>query len=299
MPQTKAKYISTDPNAGAPQYLSTDPNAGQQSQAAPISNTPGSPSQPSPAPSFLQRLKSWWNTPTPLVAPNPNGEGGWVPLPGTDVSPGQHITKAVEDAAMIAGAGAPLAEMAAGRSIVPIAKTVGRSLIGSAVGGAGGSWIGRYGGQAFGDPELGEKIGGTVGGLAGGIYGGMDRPIYGPWGHEYSIGKMLPFLQSDEAKQAAAQKAMGAFMNKGYQNVNDLPFLPSGSSAPSGSAQKPFEPLIWESPEEASAHDVRMKNLQRQASSSGTYHAAQGAAGKRTNLQQRIGKKSGAFYGNQ
>lgn len=58
-----------------------------------------------------------------------------------------------------------------------------------------------------------------------------------------------------------------------------------------GSAISPFEPLIWESPEEAAARDFRMKNLERQAKSSGMYHAAQGSTSKRLNLQQRIGKK--------
>lgn len=58
----------------------------------------------------------------------------------------------------------------------------------------------------------------------------------------------------------------------------------------SSSAQQPFEPLVYASPEEAAQNDFRMANLKRQASSAGTYHAAQGAAGKRTNLQQRIGK---------
>lgn len=60
-----------------------------------------------------------------------------------------------------------------------------------------------------------------------------------------------------------------------------------------GSAAAPFEPLVFESPEEAAAHDFRMQNLKRQASAAGTYHAAQGAAGKRTNLQQRIQRKAG------
>ena len=65
-------------------------------------------------------------------------------------------------------------------------------------------------------------------------------------------------------------------------------------SALTGSATKPFEPLIWESPEEAAAHDLRMKNIERQASSAGKYHAAQGATGKRGNLQLRIGRKEGS-----
>jgi hypothetical protein len=58
-----------------------------------------------------------------------------------------------------------------------------------------------------------------------------------------------------------------------------------------GAGQEPFEPLIYSSPEEAAQNDFRMANLKRQASAAGTYHAAQGAAGKRLNLQQRIGRK--------
>lgn len=59
-----------------------------------------------------------------------------------------------------------------------------------------------------------------------------------------------------------------------------------------GSAKQPFEPLIFSSEEEAAAHDQRMVNIERQAQSAGKYHAAQGAAGKKTNLQQRIGAKA-------
>lgn len=60
-----------------------------------------------------------------------------------------------------------------------------------------------------------------------------------------------------------------------------------------GAAQKPFEPLIYESPEEANAIDFRNANLKRQASSAGTFHAAQGASGKKLNLQQRIARRYG------
>ena len=67
--------------------------------------------------------------------------------------------------------------------------------------------------------------------------------------------------------------------------------LRQAKSGVTGSADKPFEPLVWESPEEAAARDFRMKNLERQASSAGKYHAAQGSTSKRLNLQQRIGRK--------
>ena len=58
-----------------------------------------------------------------------------------------------------------------------------------------------------------------------------------------------------------------------------------------GAAQQPFEPLVYSSPQEAEQIDFRNKNLKRQASAAGTYHAAQGASGKASNLQQRIARK--------
>jgi len=70
-------------------------------------------------------------------------------------------------------------------------------------------------------------------------------------------------------------------------------FLPPPPRA-TGAAQEPFEPLIFSSPEEAAQRDFRMKNIERQASAAGKYHAAQGAVGKRTNLQQRIARKYGS-----
>ena len=78
----------------------------------------------------------------------------------------------------------------------------------------------------------------------------------------------------------------------GIGSTSGITPKPIGAAAgTTGSAEKPFEPLIWESPEEAAARDFRMKNLERQASSAGKFHAAQGATWKRLNLQQRIGKK--------
>lgn len=72
-----------------------------------------------------------------------------------------------------------------------------------------------------------------------------------------------------------------------------FPEVRSKIAGPTGAAEKPFEPIVYESPEEASARDFRMKNLERQAKSAGTYHASQGASGKRLNLQQRIEKRLG------
>lgn len=78
----------------------------------------------------------------------------------------------------------------------------------------------------------------------------------------------------------------------GIGSTSGITPKPIGAAAgTTGSAEKPFEPLIWESPEEAAARDFRMKNLERQASSAGKFHAAQGATWKRLNLQRRIGKK--------
>lgn len=66
-----------------------------------------------------------------------------------------------------------------------------------------------------------------------------------------------------------------------------------GTPQVTGAAQKPFEPLVYSSPEEANQIDFRNANLKRQASSAGTFHAAQGGAGKKLNLQQRIARKYG------
>ena len=65
----------------------------------------------------------------------------------------------------------------------------------------------------------------------------------------------------------------------------------SGQAGATGSAEGPFAPLVWESPEEAAAHDLRMKNLGRQAHDAGVYSAAQGATKRKLNYQQRIGRK--------
>lgn len=66
-----------------------------------------------------------------------------------------------------------------------------------------------------------------------------------------------------------------------------------GTPQVTGAAQKPFEPLVYSSPEEANQIDFRNANLKRQASSAGTFHAAQGGADKKLNLQQRIARKYG------
>lgn len=197
------------PAQGGDQWAQYARPAAPAQQAAPAASKP----------SLMQRIENWWGTPTPLVIPS--GEGGWTQLPGTDVSPGKHIERALEDAGTVAAIGAPLGEIAAGRSVIPIAKGVGRALIGSSLGGAGGAWLGHYAGETFGNPRIGEEIGGTAGGLIGGVYGGLDRPIFGPWGHEYSIGKMLPSLGREGTREEAEQKALGAFLNKGYKNIGE------------------------------------------------------------------------------
>lgn len=184
---------------------------------------PDATAAPNSAPvSTWQKVKNWWDTPTPLRIPS--GYGGWKELPGTDVSPKEHIGQAVKDASIVGAAGAPLGEIAAGRSLIPVAKAVGRSLIGAGIGSAGGSWLGGYAGEALKNRQLGEEIGGAVGGLTGGVYGGLDRPVLGPWGSRYSVGRMIPSLAREP--ELAGQEKLGAFMNKGYK-----PAAPPASTA--------------------------------------------------------------------
>lgn len=129
-------------------------------------------------------------------------------------------------------------------------------------------------------PKVMARVGGAAAGYATHIpEGGLIGAVTGP-----------TLMESLFPDPNAELRARAAFMNRGYK-----PLAPEESGTMprlgEGSAIKPFEPMIWESPEEAASHDFRMKNIERQASSAGKYHAAQGASGKRLNLQQRIGRK--------
>lgn len=168
-------------------------------------------------PSLMQRVGSWWNTPEPVPVGSESKSVASGAMARPSYSPKEDIEKGLPEAAGITA----LALSPEISTPAALLKGVARGAIGSAVGGAGGAWLGRYGGEAFGNPKLGEEIGGTVGGLAGGMYGGLDKPILGPWGHEYSIGKMIPFLGRQGTREEAEQKSLGAFMSKGYKNVGE------------------------------------------------------------------------------
>jgi hypothetical protein len=62
----------------------------------------------------------------------------------------------------------------------------------------------------------------------------------------------------------------------------------SGNPIAAGNA--PLRPLIG-MPDEWNAYDQKMNVLRNEAKTAGTYHAARGGVGKKTNLQQRLGKK--------
>ncbi len=100
----------------------------------------------------------------------------------------------------------------------------------------------------------------------------------------------LPFLPGSTSSIAPVGNAQLPAVSDLKGNPTPFPTIQPKAQI-TGSAAEPFEPLIFESPEEAASHDFRMQNLKRQASAAGTYHAAQGAVGKRTNLQQRIQRK--------
>jgi hypothetical protein len=96
---------------------------------------------------------------------------------------------------------------------------------------------------------------------------------------------------ADMPQQQAAIPQIGA-PTPGQELATRQAAMVPTEGGPTGSAQQPFEPLVYASPEEEAQIRFRMENLKRQASAAGTYHAAQGATGKKLNLQQRIAKKS-------
>ena len=61
------------------------------------------------------------------------------------------------------------------------------------------------------------------------------------------------------------------------------------SGNPIATGPAPLRPLIG-MPDEWNSYDQKMNILRNEAKTAGTYHAARGGVGKRTNLQQRIGK---------
>ena len=195
---------------------------------------------------FPNAYGSQFNSPSAAVAAGANPE---KVLASTHAELPQEVTKSIQNKAKtlndMAGfarmgdevetaRGAPPA-LAAELAIPTLGNpaALARSAIGSALGGAGGAWLGHYGGEVFGNPRLGEKIGGGIGAVGGGLVGGLDKPVFGPWGGRYSIGKMIPWLAREPER--AEEETMGSFMNKGYKNVGE----PETEQA---SAWKPFTP---------------------------------------------------------
>ena len=72
------------------------------------------------------------------------------------------------------------------------------------------------------------------------------------------------------------------------QRISESQSPASVAKGTTGAAQEPFEPLIYESPQQVNELARRAANLKRQASASGMYSAAQGKVGKPLNYQQRI-----------
>lgn len=195
-----ASQITWDDNSNPSPKIKWDATAAAKpspSEPPPLI-PPNATISPASTPSLWQRVKQW-ATDAPVY-------GGTLNAPGR--SP---LEKAEE-----VGKGAAFAAPVAMGVVNPIAAL--RSAIGATIGGAGGSWLGGYGGEAFGNRRLGERIGGTIGGLAGGIYGGLDKPIYGPWGRPYSIGKVLPSLAREEEIPPVLKGPSTPIRNSPYWN---------------------------------------------------------------------------------
>lgn len=132
---------------------------------------------------------------------------------------------------------------------------------------------------------LGASVGYEQGKESGhGMEGMLVGGIFGPG----LADAMIPNSQSAIYEQAAKDLMTRQRQQDAIDRQASRAITVGGGTGPTGSAAEPFEPLVYSSPEEAAAQDQRMKNLQRQAKAAGTYHAAQGAAGRRLNLQQRI-----------
>lgn len=251
------------------------------------------------------------------ITPGSQNKLPWLSLSG----PTPDVPQGMEQSAHIAQS-LPAVAGAASLFTRP-GESIFKTVAGGALGSAGGRLAAKGGGKLFGlspeNQELAEKTGSVAGGLAGGALPWMPGtarsivldPVTGK--PTTSIGSMLErVLRTPEEEQAimatkkgpnvpitqspnypALAAARGQAMKSARQELaTQQNALVSGEGGTTGSAQKPFEPLVYESPEEASQIDFRNANLKRQASAAGTYHAAQGAAGKKTNLQQRIAKKS-------
>lgn len=195
------------------------------------------------------------------------------------------------------------------QGLVQGAKTVGlrflRPLIGSAVGSEAGERIGRPIGRMLGDEQAGE----TVGRYAGGAFGAgalsspaklSEVPFLGRFlttDQEYADLQAARTLARQQAMERAVanspeaqQRALGAFMNKGYQPA-ELAEAAGQDAAEAAATKKGLSPLIYR--DEAHYNQVQAMNqrLADEASKAGTYSAARGSTKKPLNYQQRIGRK--------
>lgn len=97
---------------------------------------------------------------------------------------------------------------------------------------------------------------------------------------------LAEFMAKNYKPQTPTEEQIASFMAKGYKPALGN----SGIDALSASRMPvPLRPLVA-SPAEWSAFDQQMSVLQKEASTAGTYHAARGAVGRATDLQQRMGK---------
>jgi hypothetical protein len=248
---------------------------------------------------ILQRANDWY-----LRKPTYEGTLG---------SPGRSPRDIAGDVGKVA-AGASLPLIGGGLAMAPAATLLG--LGGGAAGGYAGSKGGEYLGEKVGAPELGSDIGGLTGSVFGGMAGARGaRPLgnkaaellrnpatsaQSQLGRPGTVKDILPpqlqrwtvppwMVPKGELGTPTNPGPFSKVSNTLPPNLRGDPFNPS--AAPTGSDRPPFMPLIYESEFEPGQLEQRLANLRRQASAAGTFHAAQGAAGKATNLQQRIGKK--------
>lgn len=313
------QYSQTAVNIAPSQYQSKAPSEAQQV----ATGLPGMPVPPSPVvnPDSIQhnpmatRAMQFGPGGPMFVDVDPKEKQGF------EQAGRQGLVKGGEIGSSLLGGAATLGPAIEGG--IAAAPAIGRTIVGGYLGGQAGASAGRHIGGWLGDPGLGAAAGGTIGSVIGGGLGAKGLPT--------SKGGLLKGIlggveSPEEAAEAGLKKTI---VPKGFgpeppptgdinttlvrpaRKVNPIGPEPppgieaaplSGNPPPSGpqnspnqltgSAKKPFEPLIFSSEEEAQAHDFRMQNIERQASSAGKYHAAQGSATKKTNLQQRIGAKA-------
>lgn len=289
----KPKYISTDPNAGlesAPKYLSTDPNAGLES-------APTNTAEP-PKPSFYSRLTAPYNPEVeeyaakhPILGPAArffDAAGAAVMAFPENVYQG--VRHPLESAKGIASSLNAYNPWNPSHITARGAMSVLPEALGQGVGNVAGGEMLKAAPKSLPDVDLRTPIAKAF----------RTNEGTGPIKSIKDIipGALVPRLDPSETtgilKGPSLSITKSPYWNRMKPAYRNTPFAgpePLGLPGTTGAAAKPFEPMIWESPEEAASHDFRMKNIERQASSAGKYHAAQGASGKRLNLQQRIARR--------